>query len=181
MSGKVERMKKQMPAEKPADLYQELKEAGIKVWLDGGWGVDALLGEQTRPHDDVDFVVQAKDLNALAAILKGMGYKDVPRDDTRAWNFVLGDDSECEVDIHVININENGDGIYGPPENGEAYPTYALKGVGAIHGREVLCMSLAYQLVNHTGYKLRDKGFQDIRNLCQKFGCEPPEEYRRKI
>jgi len=181
MSGKVERMKKQMPAEKPADLYQELKEAGIKVWLDGGWGVDALLGEQTRPHDDVDFVVQAKDLNALAAILKGMGYKDVPRDDTRAWNFVLGDDSGCEVDIHVININENGDGIYGPPENGEAYPAYALEGVGTIHGREVLCMSLAYQLVNHTGYKLRDKDVQDIRNLCQKFGCEPPQEYRGKI
>ncbi|WP_406347422.1 nucleotidyltransferase domain-containing protein [Streptomyces sp. NBC_00144] len=27
---------------------------GVEVWLgDGGWGVDALLGEQTRPHKDV--------------------------------------------------------------------------------------------------------------------------------
>ncbi len=29
------------------DLFDEL---GIKVWIDGGWGVDALLGECTREH-----------------------------------------------------------------------------------------------------------------------------------
>jgi len=31
------------------DLYTQLENLGIEVWLDGGWGVDALLGEQTRP------------------------------------------------------------------------------------------------------------------------------------
>jgi len=25
----------------------------VAVWLDGGWGVDALVGEQTRDHDDL--------------------------------------------------------------------------------------------------------------------------------
>jgi lincosamide nucleotidyltransferase A/C/D/E len=24
----------------------------VDVWLDGGWGVDALVGEQTREHKD---------------------------------------------------------------------------------------------------------------------------------
>ena len=31
-----------------------LEADGIDVWLDGGWGVDALLGQQTREHDDLD-------------------------------------------------------------------------------------------------------------------------------
>ena len=29
------------------DLFDEL---GVKIWIDGGWGVDALLGESTRAH-----------------------------------------------------------------------------------------------------------------------------------
>ena len=35
-----------------------LQAGNLRVWLDGGWGVDALLGEITRPHDDVDLVVE---------------------------------------------------------------------------------------------------------------------------
>ena len=36
------------------DLFSEL---GIKVWIDGGWGVDALLGECTREHQDLDIMI----------------------------------------------------------------------------------------------------------------------------
>ena len=35
-----------------------LGDRGIDAWLDGGWGVGALLGEQMRPHKDVDIVVE---------------------------------------------------------------------------------------------------------------------------
>jgi lincosamide nucleotidyltransferase A/C/D/E len=169
-----------MPGEMLADLYSQLERRGIKIWIDGGWGVDALLGEQTRSHSDVDFVVQEKDLAALDAFLRGAGYKDVPRNDARAWNYVLAHNNGSEIDIHVISISEGSDGIYGPPENGQAYPAYALQGVGGINGQRLLCMSLEYQLANHTGYELRDKDFQDIRHLCQKFGVKPPKEYRGK-
>lgn len=31
-----------------------LEARGISVWLDGGWGVDALLGTQRRRHKDLD-------------------------------------------------------------------------------------------------------------------------------
>jgi hypothetical protein len=27
---------------------------GVRVWLDGGWAVDACLGEQSRRHEDLD-------------------------------------------------------------------------------------------------------------------------------
>ena len=74
-------------------LYIQLNNLGIEIWLDGGWGVDALLGEQTRPHDDVDIVIQQKDVPKLRELLAMQGYKDVPRNDTRPWNFVLGDNN----------------------------------------------------------------------------------------
>ena len=37
-------------------LYAE--ESEIAIWLDGGWGVDALLGEETRVHNDIDLFVE---------------------------------------------------------------------------------------------------------------------------
>jgi hypothetical protein len=30
---------------------------GLVVWLDGGWGIDALLGRETRTHADLDLVI----------------------------------------------------------------------------------------------------------------------------
>ena len=173
----MERMEKEMPTETLLDLYRALERKGVKIWIDGGWAVDALLGEQTRPHDDVDFVVQEKDLSALVSFLRSNGYADIPRDDTRPWNFVLGDEFGHEVDIHVICINDSGDGIYGPPENGQTYPAYSLTGTGGIGGHAVACMSLEYQIANHTGYKPRDKDIQDMEKLCKRFNRDLPSAY----
>jgi lincosamide nucleotidyltransferase A/C/D/E len=39
------------------------------VWIEGGWGVDALLGEQTRPHDDLDFGVRHEDVDRICEVL----------------------------------------------------------------------------------------------------------------
>ena len=33
------------------DLFEGLS---VTYWLDGGWGVDALYGKQTRDHRDID-------------------------------------------------------------------------------------------------------------------------------
>ena len=37
-------------AEDVVSIYRSLSANNIQVWLTGGWGIDALLGEQTRPH-----------------------------------------------------------------------------------------------------------------------------------
>ena len=44
----------------------QLDRAGVVIWLDGGWGVDALLGRQSRPHQDLDLVIDRDDLALLA-------------------------------------------------------------------------------------------------------------------
>ncbi len=159
------------------DLYRRLRDAGIQIWLDGGWGVDALLGEQTRPHDDVDIVVQNKDVPRLRKFLEARRYRDVEREDTSAWNFVLGDDEGRQVDVHVITLDEKGNGLYGPPEQGVMYPASSLTGTGVVGGLAVRCIS-PYDMVRfHSGYKLRDKDFHDVLALCRRFGIELPPGY----
>ncbi|HSP55104.1 MAG TPA: hypothetical protein VLS25_05900 [Dehalococcoidia bacterium] len=56
-------------------VLDALAEAGTTVWLDGGWGVDALLGEETREHDDLDLVVSAEHLNRAASEVAAVGYR----------------------------------------------------------------------------------------------------------
>jgi lincosamide nucleotidyltransferase A/C/D/E len=44
------------------DVLAALAALGRRFWLEGGWGVDALVGHQTRAHRDLDV-----DLDAFAA------------------------------------------------------------------------------------------------------------------
>ncbi len=158
-------------------LYTQLENIGIEIWIDGGWGVDALLGEQTRAHDDVDIVILQKNMQTLHELLERQVYRDVPRDDTSPWNFVLGDDRGRLVDVHVIALDAQGNGIYGPAERGEMYPAASLMGAGTLAGQAVRCISPEYLVKFHSGYKLRDKDFRDVAALCARFGIDLPEEY----
>ncbi len=112
-------------------------------------------------------------------ILKGQGYKDIKQDDTKPWNFVLGDDRRHKIDVHVIVFDVEGNGIYGPLEKGNTYPVNSLSGTGAINGYTVKCISLEYMIKFHTGYKLRNRDFQDVLALCEKFNIDCPKEYMR--
>jgi lincosamide nucleotidyltransferase A/C/D/E len=43
---------------------------GIAIWIDGGWGVDALLEEETRVHNDIDLFVEESNSKKFVEILK---------------------------------------------------------------------------------------------------------------
>jgi lincosamide nucleotidyltransferase A/C/D/E len=62
------------------DVASVLTKAGATAWADGGWGIDALLGEVTREHSDLDLVVFLPDLPAIRARLDEAGYRTVLRD-----------------------------------------------------------------------------------------------------
>ena len=168
-----------MPAKDAVWLYKLLEEAGIPVWIDGGWAVDALLGRQTREHGDLDIALDARFLEQLRVVLAEHGFREVPKEDSRPWNFVLGNDAGLEVDVHAFVFDENGDGVYGPPENGEYYRKEALTGQGVICGQPVRCISPEWLVLFHTGYELRKKDFDDVTALCQRFGIELPAEFLR--
>src|SRR5262245_5053676 len=154
---------------------------GIRIWLDGGWAVDACLGTVTRRHEDLDIVIEQRDLSAVVGALERRRYAPVPRPDTRAWNFVLGDDAGHQVDFHVIVLEYQGRGDYGPPENGDGYPAEALSGTGSIDGRAVACITPEWLVRFHTGYAVDTNDWADVSALCERFGLTIPGEYERFV
>ena len=63
-----------MTAERVLELLELFESEGIEVWLDGGWGVDALIGRQSRPHDDLDLVVALEHVPRIRAALGVRGF-----------------------------------------------------------------------------------------------------------
>ena len=55
-------------------ILQFAIDAEIKVFLDGGWGVDALLGYQSRAHNDIDIFVEKIDYQNFIEIMKLMAF-----------------------------------------------------------------------------------------------------------
>ena len=152
---------------------------GVPIWIDGGWAVDGCLGTQTRRHDDLDIVIEERDLSTAVAVLQERGYRPVPRPDTRPWNFVLGDDAGHEIDFHVIVLDARGNGRYGPAENADSYPAAALAGTGRIDGRAVACTTPEWLVQSHTGYEIDETDWADVSALCARFGIPVPSDYRR--
>lgn len=151
------------------DLFDELN---ITVWIDGGWGVDALLGECTREHQDLDIMISWEDSARLTAALYQHGFVDVYTDDRKDRNFVMGHRLHGRIDFHVIDLTEDGGAIYGPGEIDWVITESELNAVGVIGGREVRCLSVDYQVRSHTGYALQDTDFADMRALQEKFGVK---------
>jgi lincosamide nucleotidyltransferase A/C/D/E len=158
------------------DFLALMDSLGIHVWIDGGWAVDACLGRETRLHEDLDIVIEARDLDTSVSALRDLGYSQAARNDTRLWNFAMRDESGREVDFHVIVLDANGNGIYGPPINGESYPVEALKGRGEIGGCVLDCIAPEWLVRFHSGYELDDTDRADVRALCQRFGISLPAE-----
>jgi hypothetical protein len=172
----MEQPTREMRAEQVVELLGLLENVGIEVWLDGGWGVDALLGEQTRPHGDLDIVLREAHLSRMLGALADAGF--APKAGGEAWNFVLADGSGREIDVHVVRFDEQGNGLYGPPQMGKApYPAEAFSGSGFICDKAVRCLTAEYQVESHTGYELDEDDFRDVSALNRRFGVPIPPDY----
>jgi lincosamide nucleotidyltransferase A/C/D/E len=154
------------------DLTDEL---GIVAWLNGGWGVDALLGEQTRRHEDLDLFLPATDSATLVQHLELRGFAPVPREDTTPWNFVYGDAYGREIDLHLFE--RAADTITYAVH--EIYPAAILEGYGTVGGRTVRCIAPEWEVRFHTGYPVDEQDWQDVSALCAKYSIPVPEEYAR--
>ncbi len=60
----------EMSGDAVVELIQLFDQNGFEVIVDGGWGVDALLGKQTRSHTDLDIALQHKDVPKLRVLLE---------------------------------------------------------------------------------------------------------------
>src|SRR4029453_9320474 len=123
--------------------------AGLTAWVDGGWGVDALLEETTRDYDDLDMAVLLPQLEAVRAVLAEAGYGPV----LRAWlptSLALADQAGREIDLHILRPAADGGGDQALP-GGRSFH-YPPPVRGTIAGRPVRCMDAGTQVRAHMGY-----------------------------
>jgi len=154
------------------DLLKKTKNIGIDVWIAGGWGVDALVGFQTRPHNDIDIFVQKKDANAFIEMMNSNGYTETKMeystDDHTVWC-----DNNRIIDLHLFEFAEAGTLRF---EN-ETYQSNIFIGKGIIGGIAVCCLTAKAQLEYHKGYEFSEKDIHDVLLLCKTFGLPVPEQY----
>jgi lincosamide nucleotidyltransferase A/C/D/E len=159
-----------MTAEDVVEIMEWLAASGVDVWLDGGWGVDALLGEQTREHEDLDLIIRDTHELAMREVLADHGFTE--QVDSVPQNFVLADGGGREVDFHPATFDDRGDAHLRTYE-GEPFghPAGAFAAVGDVGGRPFACLSAEAQMSNHAwGYTPGDTDPRDMRLLHERLG-----------
>jgi lincosamide nucleotidyltransferase A/C/D/E len=162
----------QMTVQDVITILKLLASHSIEVIVDGGWGVDALLGHQSRPHEDLDLAINHRDVPKIRELFTSMGYREIIRNDSWACNFVLGDEHGHLLDFHSCTFDENGNNIFGVD-----YPMASWQGHGSIAGHPVRCIPPEWMVNFHTGYPLDENDYHDVKRLCEKFGIDLPGEY----
>jgi hypothetical protein len=173
LTGEGRNPRQPMTAQDLVSLIDTLEQRGIDIWLDGGWGVDALLAEQTREHDDADLVANIDDAPRLIEALTRAGYRAVEGDPSA--HFVMLDDAGRQVDLHMVRFTPDGDGLY-RMETGQIwpYPAQGFTGRGEIVGRPVRCLTPEVQILCHAGYAWDDVDHQDMKALKERFHLQEP-------
>ena len=159
-------------------ILDDLDSAGIPSWLDGGWAVDAVLGEQTRTHNDLDLIARVDDSQRLCDRLAEGGFR-LDRGRLNS-NFVLRDSNGREIDVHPVRFDRAGNGVY-RMENGEdwIFPADGFGGVGRIGDRTVHTLTPDVQMLCHaTGYEPGATDFHDMGLLHERLGTALLGPYR---
>jgi len=168
----------EMAAKDVVDVLARLEAAGIDVWLDGGWAVDAVMETQTRSHDDLDLVVELQDVATLMEVLGGRGY--VLTRGSAPKSFELIDDEGRQVDVHPVMLSRSGDGVYLMENDDEwVYPARGLAGAGRVLGRRVRCLTPDVQMLCHSDYEPHRSSYDDVWALSRRFDIPVPDAYRR--
>ena len=163
-----------MTASSVLEVVDLLESDDIDVWLDGGWGVDALLGQETRSHDDLDLVIELTHSERVVELLHGNGYELV--DGAPPRSFVLVDSVGRQVDVHPVTFDSAGGGVYAMETAEWVYPAEGFRGSGTVAGRRVRCLTPEVQVLVHAGYELTEKDYLELHQLRELFGVELPPE-----
>jgi hypothetical protein len=147
---------------------------GVPYWVAGGWGLDALVGCQTRRHRDLDLVLHPyrENLPKVAAVLTSLGYeRQTPFDDGTMWF----PDVEVYLDRHghdvqLLSVNwdilTKVEELLASTSSGETAVTDKLTrnavlkldrfvATGALEDVAIPALSLVAQRLFHLGYPQR--------------------------
>lgn len=163
-----------MTATSVVDLLHVFETAGIFPWVDGGWGVDALLGYQSRPHADLDVVIPESAVPAAREALTAAGF--IVLRDWLPTALALRHEDSREVDLHPITPTADGGGDQQllPPEPPFHYDAPTR---GVIDGTQVTCVDAATQVRAHIGYEPQPEDHADVSALVARFHLPLPPGY----
>ena len=146
-----------------------LQRAEVDVWVGGGWGIDALIGEQTRVHRDLDLMHREDHEAAVLAALSAAGF--VESLNWRPIRFVVKAADDREIDLHPLVFRADGSAAQASPDPQRpfAYPSSCFV-TGTIQGTPVPCLSAEQQVYFHQGYEPTERDRQDMAQLRCAFG-----------
>lgn len=115
---------------------EALDAVGIEPVLIGGWGIDALVGEQLRPHADLDLIVDECERERAVIALEEIGFEPWNHDEDAgpigsvpvAFAQTLRDSALRVVELHGADLRR------------------VDAAEGAIAGKPVACLSADHQL-----------------------------------
>ena len=157
-------------------VLDALARDGITVSVAGGWAVDALLGQETRRHEDLDVAIDRVLVDRALVTLRELGL-EVATDQLPARIELRG--AGMAVDLHPVTFGPDGVGRQ-PGLAGEAYvyPGGSTDAVGVISGRTVRCLTPELLGRFHEGYEPRGVDRSDMAALAERFGLPLPATYR---
>ena len=160
-----------MTAADVLEVVAVLEGAGVGVWLDGGWAVDALVRKQTREHADLDVVVDLTGMEAVRHALGAMGF--TVSEDELPTRLAMTDARGRSIDFHTVTFDEEGGGVQ-RLQSGSSYryPPEGFTGAGEVGGRRVKCLTAEVVADCHYGYQPDDKDRHNMRVLSRCLGIE---------
>ncbi|WP_294150372.1 nucleotidyltransferase domain-containing protein [uncultured Clostridium sp.] len=156
-------MKETADRETLEEILDLLDGMGMRYWIDGGWGVDIILGRQSREHRDIDVDFDGEYTDVLLKALEDKGY--VITTDWRPCRIELSHPLLGYIDIHPFVIAEDGSARQADPEGGWYDLQAEWFSSAVFEGRKIPCISAGAQKPFHTGYEPREVDKVDMQNL----------------
>ncbi len=148
-----------------------LKAANLNFWFAGGWGIDILVGRQTREHRDLDIVIEDsyRDEPLASRALARLGY--VHREDKAGGVWMpsvvaLRDWSGRRIELMTIDWGRFAveSGLNASSDTHVEVETLRERAFteGVICDRKLPCLSRMAPLTFHSNFSLADKHRQDL-------------------
>jgi lincosamide nucleotidyltransferase A/C/D/E len=170
------------PAADVPRVHRWLAGEGIQAWVTGGWGVDAIAGEQTRPHQDLDLLVPVDQGDQARTILEAHGFELYAPEIRLPFRLaMLNRRARLMIDLQLASPNPDGTYTFrvidtepSVPNFDYVYSVEGLGGRGTVAGVELPCISREEQVRSRTtqGYsfessdRLREGGIlADVHDL----------------
>ena len=167
-----------MEARDVIDVILMFEQAGIDIWVEGGWGIDALLAAQNRDHGDLDLIVDAPRAHDAQAMLIAAGFEVIFEDGPGHVSFM--DAGDRAVDLSFAVADRYGDRWNTNRTPGDGDPDYPFDcfTYGWIGGHKVSCLGPDTQVAHHVGYDTEDVDKYDAALLRERFDIRLPEALR---